>query len=49
VFGAPRRPAGGASALPQPLAAIGRGVLLLKGREGNGRGGEGTASSLFNF
>ena len=37
---APPGPAGGASALPQgPLAAIGRGVLLLMGRWG--RGGEG--------
>ena len=33
---APPIPAGGASALPRPLAAIGGGVLVLRGREGIG-------------
>ena len=35
---APSGPAGGTSALPDLLAAIGVGVLLLRGRDGKGEG-----------
>jgi len=40
------------SAPPDPLAAVGGGVLLLRGREGREKGrkgGGGIASSLFDF